>query len=131
MHQAGHPWPSPAKNSSVGQELQKQFPEVLGGALETHQGDGLPLLTVIVTIFVLLAVCIVVAVHFGPRLHQGHATLLKEPSAPKPDDGIYFTHWRALDPQDIHEEAQQGTCTPNTYPASDEPRLSIDEITYL
>ncbi|KAM9693497.1 small integral membrane protein 33 isoform 1-T1 [Trichechus inunguis] len=124
-------WPSPAVNSSLGQEPQKQLPEVLGGAWGTPQGDGLPQLTIIVTIFVLLAVCIVVAVHFGPRLHQGHATLLKEPSAPKPEGGIYLIHWRMLSPQNSHKEAQQGTPAPDHYPAPDVPRPSIDEITYL
>ncbi|XP_030744636.1 small integral membrane protein 33 [Echinops telfairi] len=127
----GHPWLSPAVNSSVGQEPQKQLPEVLSGAWGSPQGDGLPLLTIIVTIFVLLAVGIVVAVHYGPRLRQGHASLLKEPPASKPEGGIYLTHWQPLGSADCREEAQQRTPAPVPAPAPDGPRLSMDEITYL
>ncbi|KAM6148477.1 LOW QUALITY PROTEIN: small integral membrane protein 33 [Erethizon dorsatum] len=130
--QAGHySLPSPATNSSAGQEPQRQLPEVLGGAGEPPRGDGLPLLTVIVAIFVLLAVCIVVAVHFGPRLHQGHATFPTEPPAPKPEDGIYLTHWRLLGAQDSPKEAQQGLPVLGSSPAPDGPRPSMDEVTYL
>ncbi|XP_074236271.1 small integral membrane protein 33 isoform X1 [Saimiri boliviensis] len=129
---AGHySWPSPAVNSSWGQEPQRQLPEVLGGTWEPPRGDGLHIVTVIVTIFVLLAVCIVVAVHFGPRLHQGHATLPTEPPSPKPEDGIYLIHWRVLDPQDSPEEAPQGPLVPGSCPAPDGPRPSIDEVTHL
>ncbi|XP_037597428.1 small integral membrane protein 33 [Cebus imitator] len=129
---AGHySWPSPAVNSSWGQEPQRQLPEVLGGTWEPPRGDGLHIVTIIVTIFVLLAVCIVVAVHFGPRLHQGRATLPTEPSTPKPEDGIYLIHWRVLGPQDSPEEAPQGPLVPGSCPAPDGPRPSIDEVTHL
>ncbi|KAL4661460.1 hypothetical protein H8957_016842, partial [Semnopithecus entellus] len=122
--QAGHySWPSPAVNSSSGQESQRQLPEVLG--------DGLPMVTIMVAVFVLLAVCIIVAVHFGPRLHQGHATLPTEPLTPKPDGGIYLIHWRALGPQDSPEEAPWGPLVPGSCSAPDGPRPSIDEVTYL
>ncbi|XP_029797887.1 small integral membrane protein 33 isoform X1 [Suricata suricatta] len=131
-YQAGHhPWPSPAVNGSAGQEPQRQLPEVLSEAWEPPRGDGLPLLTIIVAAFVLLAVCIVVAVHFGPRLHHGHATLPTEPPAPKPEGGIYLIHWRVLDPWDSHEDAQQEPPVPGTYPVPAGPRLSVDEVTYL
>ncbi|XP_027630650.1 small integral membrane protein 33 [Tupaia chinensis] len=115
-------WSSPAVNGSSEQKPQRQPPEVLDGVWEAPRGDGLPLLTVIVAAFVLLAVCIVVAVHFGPRLHQGHACLLTEPPAPKPEGGIYLIHWRGRGSQDSHEEAQQ---------EPDGPRSSVDEVTYL
>jgi hypothetical protein len=95
---------------------------MVGGAQEPPPKDGLPLLTVIIAVFVLLAVCIVVAVHFGPKLHQGHATLSTEPPDPKPKDGIYLIHWRLLNSQDSHQEAQQRLPF---------PRPSIDEVTYL
>ncbi|XP_062943712.1 small integral membrane protein 33 [Cynocephalus volans] len=132
MYQAGHnPWPFPAVNGSWGQEPQRQFLEALGGTWEPPRGDGLPLLAIIIAVFVLLAVCIMVAVHFGPRLHQGHATLPTEPPAPKPEDGIYLIHWQVLGPQDSHEEAQQGSLVPGSCPASDAPGPSIDEVTYL
>ncbi|XP_027826421.2 small integral membrane protein 33 isoform X1 [Ovis aries] len=130
--QAGHhPWLSPTVNGSAGQEPQKQLPEVLGGAWEPRPGVGLPLLTIIVAVFVLLAVCIVVAVHFGPRLHKGHATLATEPPSPKPEGGIYLVRWRMLGHQDSHADAQQEPPGPDSCPVPDGPRFSIDEVTFL
>ncbi|XP_033709134.1 small integral membrane protein 33 [Tursiops truncatus] len=130
--QAGHhPWLSAAVNGSAGQVPQRQLPEVLGGAWEPPQGVGLPPLTVIVTAFVLLAVCIVVAVHCGPRLHKGHATLATEPPSPKPEGGISLTHWRVLGRQDSHEDAQQEPPGSDSCPVPDGPRFSIDEVTFL
>ncbi|XP_063498860.1 small integral membrane protein 33 isoform X1 [Symphalangus syndactylus] len=132
LFRAGHySWPSPAVNSSSDQEPQRQLPEVLSGTWEQPRGDGLPVVTVIVAVFVLLAVCIIVAVHFGPSLHQGHATLPTEPPTPKPDGGIYLIHWQALGPQDSPEEAPWGPLVPGSCPAPDGPRPSIDEVTYL
>ncbi|XP_037657916.1 small integral membrane protein 33 [Choloepus didactylus] len=132
MHQAGYyPWPSPAVNSSGGQEPQKQLSEALGGAWGPPRGDGLPQLAVIVAVFVLLAVGIVVAVHFGPSLHQGRAALPTEPPAPKLEGGIYLTHWRVLGPQDSQEEAQQGPTNPGPCPVPAGPRSSIEEVTIL
>uniref|UniRef100_A0A8C5LFP7 Small integral membrane protein 33 n=1 Tax=Jaculus jaculus TaxID=51337 RepID=A0A8C5LFP7_JACJA len=126
MHQDGYyALPSPAVNRSLEQEPQRQLPGM------PPRGDGLPLLSVIIAAFVLLAVCIVVAVHFGPKLHQGHATLLTEPPAPKPEDGVYLIHWRPLGPQDSHKETQQGSPVHGSGPAPDGPRPSIEEVTYL
>ncbi|XP_033622091.1 small integral membrane protein 33 [Fukomys damarensis] len=126
MHQADHyPLPSSALNGSAGQEPQRQLAEVLGEA------DGLRLLTVIVSMFVLAAVCIIVAVHFGPRLHQGHATFQTEPPAPQREDGIYLIHWRLLGPQDSPKEAHQGLAVLGPSPAPAGPRPSVDEVTFL
>ncbi|XP_027402117.1 small integral membrane protein 33 [Bos indicus x Bos taurus] len=130
--QAGHhPWLSPTVNGSAGQEPQKQLPEVLGGAWDPRPVVGLPLLTIIVAVFVLLAVCIVVAVHFGPRLHKGHATLTTEPPSPKPEGGIYLIRWRMLGHQDSHEDPQQKPPGPDSRPVPDGPRFSINEVTFL
>ncbi|XP_043321288.1 small integral membrane protein 33 [Cervus elaphus] len=132
MHQADHhPWLSPTVNGSAGQEPQKQLPELLGGAWESRPGVGLPLLTIIVAVFVLLAVCIVVVVHFGPKLHKGHATLATEPPSPKPEGGIHLIRWRMLDHQDSHEDAHQEPPGPHSYPVPDGSRFSIDEVTFL
>ncbi|OBS58246.1 hypothetical protein A6R68_10631 [Neotoma lepida] len=107
MHQDGrYSQPSPPVNGSLEQEPQKQLPEML-------------------------AICIVLAVHFGPALHQGHATLLTEPPALKPENGIYLIHWRLLDLQDGHRETQQGLPIPHSGLALVGHRPSIDEITYL
>ncbi|XP_070321563.1 small integral membrane protein 33 isoform X1 [Odocoileus virginianus] len=126
-----HPWLSPTVNGSAGQDPQKQLPELLGGAWEPRPGVGLPLLTIIVAVFVLLAVCIVVAVHFGPKLHKGHATLATEPLSPKPEGSIYLIRWRMLGHQDSHEDAQQEPPSPHSYPVPDGSRFSIDEVTFL
>ncbi|CAO2593706.1 Small integral membrane protein 33 [Lemmus lemmus] len=104
---------------------------MLGEVWEAPRGDGLPLLTVIIAAFVLLAICIVLAVHFGPTLHQGHATLVKEPPALKPENGIYLIHWRLLDLQDNHRETQLVLPIPHSGSALGGHRPSIDEITYL
>uniref|UniRef100_A0A8C8VZC2 Small integral membrane protein 33 n=1 Tax=Peromyscus maniculatus bairdii TaxID=230844 RepID=A0A8C8VZC2_PERMB len=127
MHQDAHyPQPSPPPvNGSLEQEPQKQLPEM------PPRGDGLPLLSVIITAFVLLAICIVLAVHFGPALHQGHATLPTEPPALKPENGIYLIHWRLLDLQDSRRETQQGLPIPRSGLVLGGHRPSIDEITYL
>uniref|UniRef100_A0A8C2MLI9 Small integral membrane protein 33 n=1 Tax=Cricetulus griseus TaxID=10029 RepID=A0A8C2MLI9_CRIGR len=124
MHQDDHyPQPFPPVNGSLEQEPQRQLPEMLG--------DGLPLLTVIIAAFVLLAICIVLAVHFGPPFHQGHATLLAEPPALKSENGIHLIHWRLLDLQESHRETQQGLPIPHSGSALDGHRPSIDEVTYL
>ncbi|XP_051019754.1 small integral membrane protein 33 [Acomys russatus] len=132
MHQDGHyPQPSPFVNGSLEQEPQRQPPEMLGEVRGLPPGDGLPLLTFIIVAFILLAICIVLAVHFGPMLHQGHATLLPEPPALKPENGIYLIHWRLLGLQDSHREIQQGLPMPHSGPTLDGHRASIDEVTYL
>ena len=77
------------------------------------------------------AVCIVVAVHFGPRLHKGHATLTTEPPSPKPEGGIYLIRWRMLGHQDSHEDPQQEPPGPDSRPLPDGPRFSINEVTFL
>lgn len=104
---------------------------MLGEVWEAPRGDGLPLVAAIIAAFVLLAICIVLAVHFGPTLHQGHATLLTEPPALKPENGIYLIHWRLLDPQDNHRETQPGLPIPPSGSALDGHRPSVDEVTYL
>ncbi|XP_062045371.1 small integral membrane protein 33 [Lepus europaeus] len=130
--QAGHnPQPSPSVNGSSGQGPQRQLPEVLGGAWEAPPGGGLPQITIIVAVFVLLAICIVVAVHVGPRLHQGHATFPTEPPVPKPEDGVYLIRWRVLGSQDSHQEAQKRAAVPSSCPAPNGPRPSFEEVTYL
>ncbi|CAH7104114.1 1700066B19Rik [Phodopus roborovskii] len=131
MHQDGHyPQPSPPVNGSLEQEPQRQLPEMLGEVWEPPR-DGLPLLTVIIAAFVLLAICIVLAVHFGPTLHQGHASLLTEPPSLKPENGVYLIHWRLLDLQESPRETQQGLPIPHSGSALGGHRPSIDEVTYL
>lgn len=111
--------------------MEQEARRVLGRAWDPPPGVGLPLLTVIVAVYVLLAVCIVLLVHFGPRLHRGHATLPTEPPAPKLEGGIYLIQWRVLGPQDSQEDTQQGPPVPGSCLVPDGSGLSIDEVTYL
>lgn len=124
-------WISPHFNDSLEQASKKQLPAVLGGTLDCPPEDGLAVLTAIVTVFVLLAVCIVVVVHFWPKLHHGSVTLPTEPSAPKPEGGIYLIHWRVLGLQDCHETVCQGPSVPDAYHVLAGPRFSFEEVTYL
>lgn len=124
-------WISPPLNGSLEQASQKHLPEVLGGTLDCPREDGLAVLTAIVAVFVLLAVCIMVVVHFWPKLHHGSATLPTEPSAPKPEGGIYLIHWRMLGLQDCHETVGQGPSVPGACHVLVGPRLSLEEITCL
>ncbi|XP_039766503.1 small integral membrane protein 33 [Ornithorhynchus anatinus] len=68
---------------------------------EARQGDGLPVLAVIVALFVLLAVCIVVAVRYGPGLRKVRLDLRPPPRPPRgPEAGtVRLTRWRRLGSQ--------------------------------
>lgn len=59
------------------------------------KSDALPVISAIVAIFVLLAVLIVLAVHFGPRLRTVQVTLLHEPLA-QLSDSVLLTRWGHL-----------------------------------
>ncbi|XP_040614036.1 small integral membrane protein 33 [Mesocricetus auratus] len=132
MHQdARYPQPSPSVNGSLEQEPQRRLPEMLGEVWESPREDGLPLLIVIIAAFVLLALCIVLAVHCGPTLHKGHAALLTEPPALKPENGVSLIHWRLLDQPESHTQTQRGLPTPHSGSAGGGHRPSVDEVTYL
>ncbi|XP_072485214.1 small integral membrane protein 33 [Notamacropus eugenii] len=125
------PASSPVMNSSI-----VQYPSSCLGTLGGHQngpkGDGLPLLAVIVALFVLLAIGIIMVVHFGPELRKVQVTLPQEPPPLKQEDGIHLIHWQALDsqlgnePQESYKEAQPWSSATSFCTHS-----SIMELTYL
>uniref|UniRef100_A0A8C0ZEK0 Small integral membrane protein 33 n=1 Tax=Cyanistes caeruleus TaxID=156563 RepID=A0A8C0ZEK0_CYACU len=60
------------------------------------KSDALPVISAIVVAFVLLAVLIILAVHYGPQLRTVQITLYHEPM-PQLMDSVLLTHWRQLD----------------------------------
>ncbi|XP_066184896.1 small integral membrane protein 33 [Sylvia atricapilla] len=62
----------------------------------TKKSDALPTISVIVVLFVLLAVFIILVVHYGPQLRTVQVTLYHEPMA-QHADSVLLTDWRQLD----------------------------------
>ncbi|XP_075572045.1 small integral membrane protein 33 [Pelecanus crispus] len=65
----------------------------------TKKSDALPMISVIVVIFVLLAVFIIIVVHYGPHLRTVQITLYHEPMPQDLDNGVYLTDWKKLGSQ--------------------------------
>ncbi|KAM6122858.1 small integral membrane protein 33 [Phoenicopterus ruber ruber] len=65
----------------------------------TKKSDALPMISVIVVIFVLLAIFIIVVVHYGPHLRTVQITLYHEPMPQDLDDGVHLTDWKKLGSQ--------------------------------
>lgn len=65
----------------------------------TKKSDALPIISVIVVIFVLLAIFIIVVVHYGPQLRTIQITLYHEPMPQDLDDGVHLMDWRKLGSQ--------------------------------
>ncbi|GAB0196156.1 small integral membrane protein 33 [Grus japonensis] len=65
----------------------------------TKKSDALPMISVIVVIFVLLAVFIIIVVHYGPHLRTVQITLYHEPMPQDLDDGVHLTDWKKLGSQ--------------------------------
>ncbi|XP_032929254.1 small integral membrane protein 33 [Catharus ustulatus] len=91
-----------------------------------RRSDALPVISGIVLLFVLLAVLIVLAVHFGPQLRTVQVTLYHEPMGQRPDS-VLLTRWRRLEPSagvtchcSCGHQLPHGTAEPN-----------VIEITYL
>ncbi|KAM4764525.1 small integral membrane protein 33 isoform 1-T2 [Cyanocitta cristata] len=63
----------------------------------TKRSDALPVISVIVALFVLLAVFIILVVHYGPQLRTVQITLYHEPMPQHMDSGVLLTDWRQLD----------------------------------
>ncbi|XP_027755769.1 small integral membrane protein 33 [Empidonax traillii] len=103
----------------------------------TRKADALPMISVIVVIFVLLAVLIILAVHFGPQLRTVHVTLYHEPLPQDLDSGVHLMHWKQLDPQgkgdmpgmDLAGVSCQCSCRHHLPGGSAEP--NVIEVTYL
>lgn len=105
----------------------------------TKKSDALPMISVIVLIFVLLAVFIIVVVHYGPHLRTVQITLYHEPMPQDMDNGVHLTDWRKLGsqkklpaqpcPWDLAGVSCQCPCKHHLTCASAEP--NVIEITYL
>ncbi|XP_031361859.2 small integral membrane protein 33 [Lonchura striata] len=97
----------------------------------TKKSDALPVISVIVVLFVLLAVCIVLAVHYGPQLRTVQLTLQHGPPAQHPDS-VLLTDWRPLDTHGKMDSAAvtcHCSCNHHLPHGSAEP--NVIEITYL
>ncbi|KAM4653181.1 small integral membrane protein 33 [Amazona ochrocephala] len=105
----------------------------------TKKSDALPMISVIVLIFVLLAVFIIVVVHYGPHLRTVQITLYHEPLPQDMDNGVHLTDWRKLGSQkklpaqpchwDLAAVSCQCSCKHHLTCGSAEP--NVIEITYL
>uniref|UniRef100_A0A672UKA6 Small integral membrane protein 33 n=2 Tax=Strigops habroptila TaxID=2489341 RepID=A0A672UKA6_STRHB len=105
----------------------------------TKKSDALPMISVIVLIFVLLAVFIIIVVHYGPHLRTVQITLYHEPMPQDMDGGVHLTDWRKLGSQkklpaqtcqwDLAAEGCQCSCKHHLTCGSAEP--NVIEITYL
>uniref|UniRef100_A0A8C2TGS0 Small integral membrane protein 33 n=1 Tax=Coturnix japonica TaxID=93934 RepID=A0A8C2TGS0_COTJA len=76
----------------------------------TKKSDALPVISAIVVIFVLLAIFIIVVVHYGPQLRTIQITLYQEPMPQDLDDGVHLMDWRKLGSQ--KKPAQPGQWEP-------------------
>lgn len=105
----------------------------------TKRSDALPVIAVIVVAFVLLAVFIILAVHYGPQLRTVQITLYHEPM-PQHTDTVLLTDWRRRDSQgklpgrDLPAVGSAGvtchcSCSHHLPHGSAEP--NVIEITYL
>ncbi|XP_075365767.1 small integral membrane protein 33 isoform X2 [Mycteria americana] len=65
----------------------------------TKKSDALPMISVIVVIFVLLAVFIIIVVHYGPQLRTIQITLYHEPMPQDLDNAVHLTDWKKLGSQ--------------------------------
>ncbi|CAN8189727.1 unnamed protein product [Coccothraustes coccothraustes] len=97
----------------------------------TKKSDALPVISVIVVLFVLLAVFIVLLVHYGPQLRTVQVTLHHEPMG-QHVDGVLLTDWRRLDAHGKMGSAGvtcHCSCNHHLPHGSAEP--NVIEITYL
>ncbi|XP_071615206.1 small integral membrane protein 33 [Heliangelus exortis] len=110
----------------------------------TRKSDALPMISVIVVIFVLLAVFIIVVVHYGPQLRTIQITLYHEPMPQDLDDGVHLTDWKKLGSQkklpgqsyqqelagmDVAGVSCQCSCKHHLPCGNSEP--NVIEVTYL
>uniref|UniRef100_A0A8C5U0B6 Small integral membrane protein 33 n=1 Tax=Malurus cyaneus samueli TaxID=2593467 RepID=A0A8C5U0B6_9PASS len=115
-------------------EPARGFPCSSRRQLPSPRSDALPVIAVIVVAFVLLAVLIVLAVHYGPQLRTVQITLHHEP-LPQHMDGVLLTDWRLrhscgkLPAMDSAGASCHCSCSHHLPHGSAEP--NVIEITYL
>ncbi|XP_034959462.2 small integral membrane protein 33 [Zootoca vivipara] len=127
-------------NFSVANNHQRQhdgqdFVDFAQGSVATRKGDGLTMISIIVAVFVLLAIIIIVTVHYGPKLRTIQITLYHEPMPHNMDNGVQLKNWKKLG---SHRSSSVQSATTledsnasglNPQCASGEP--NVIEITYL
>ncbi|KAM7042614.1 small integral membrane protein 33 [Acridotheres tristis] len=97
----------------------------------SRRSDALPVISGIVVVFVLLAVLIVLAVHYGPQLRTVQVTLYHEPMGQR-TDSVLLTRWRQLEPRGKLPSAGvtcHCSCSHHLPHGTAEP--NVIEITYL
>ncbi|XP_067423030.1 small integral membrane protein 33 [Emydura macquarii macquarii] len=89
--------------STPSSQLRQHEPQDLAGFIPgsvvrgvTKKADALPVITVIVVFFVLLAVLIIVLVRYGPQLRILQITLQHEPMPQDLESGVHLTDWKKL-----------------------------------
>lgn len=99
------------------------------------KGDGLAMIFIIVAVFVLLAILIIVTVHYGPKLRTVQLTISQEPLPQDMENGVRLTDWKKLGshrkcnmPSALTSENSNAS-GPNIQTESGEP--NVIEITYL
>ncbi|XP_061466429.1 small integral membrane protein 33 [Rhineura floridana] len=121
-------------NNHLRQYDDQSFVDFTPGSV-TRKGDSLAMIFIIVAVFVLLAIVIIVTVHYGPQLRAIQITLYHEPMPQDLDNGIQLIYWRK---QGLHRKCSlQSALTLendhasglNTQCGREEP--NIIEITYL
>ncbi|XP_062443739.1 small integral membrane protein 33 [Rhea pennata] len=137
--------------SAPSSQLRQPEPQDSGGFTPisvvksvTKKSDALPMISVIVVIFVLLAVFIIIVVHYGPHLRTIQITLYHEPMPQDLDGGVHLTDWkklgsqrkqsaqycqRELDNKDMAGVSYQCSCKHHLPCRNAEP--NVIEITYL
>ncbi|XP_064314191.1 small integral membrane protein 33 isoform X2 [Phalacrocorax carbo] len=138
-------------NSMPGSQLRQPDPQDVAAFTPvsivrsvTKKADALPMISVIVVIFVLLAVFIIIVVHYGPHLRTIQITLYHEPMPQDLDNGVHLTDWKKLGSQkklpaqpchwelagvDAAGMSCQCSCKHHLPSGSAEP--NVVEITYL
>lgn len=97
------------------------------------KSDALPVISAIVVLFVLLAVLIVLAVHYGPQLRTVQITLHHEP-LPQHMDSVLLTRWGHLGSQGTLAVGSAGPschCSCSHHPPHGSAEPNVIEITYL
>uniref|UniRef100_A0A670K5R0 Uncharacterized protein n=1 Tax=Podarcis muralis TaxID=64176 RepID=A0A670K5R0_PODMU len=100
-----------------------------------YRRDGLTMISIIVAVFVLLAIIIIVTVHYGPKLRTVQITLYHEPMPQDMDNGVQLKDWKKLGSH--RKSSMQSALTLENSNASglntqcESGEQNVIEITYL
>ncbi|XP_053101886.1 small integral membrane protein 33 [Hemicordylus capensis] len=122
-------------NNQLRQYNVPNFVDFTPGSAMTKKADGLAMISIIVAVFVLLAILIIMTVHYGPQLRTVQITLVHDPMPQDMENGTHLTHWKKLGSQRkcnmpcVLTLENNGASGMNLQSGSGEP--NIIEITYL